>query len=201
MAAFSATAPGCLVAGDCPAVDVYTNRAVEPEDASEAAARIEAIRHGGTFVADNGGTAPLAVETTEIVALEEVERGYCGDTELHGHVADVVAVVDVQGEFTIELPARAGVTADGAAALELEGGRHRIDTDELADRVMVPENMVAIGVEVATDCLGDTVALGLWIGPRDCTDGGTCPTERVEPLGTLPHFVAPQIGDHVGECV
>jgi hypothetical protein len=199
MAALAGTG-GCM--GDtCPAVDVYTQRSLALDEAPEIVATVERIRVDATFAGADAEASPLAIEVDEVTDLAAVDRSYCGDTELEGHVAQVVAIVDVADSFTVELPARATVAADAIATIELESGRHLADVGELAQRLPPAPGMVAVGVEVTTDCADYRVLVGLWSVAEACEQPQTCASASVEPLGSFPYVASAAVGSEVGECV
>jgi hypothetical protein len=116
-------------------------------------------------------------------------------------VARVVAVVDVEGRFTVELPARASAAADATPTIELLGGRHPTDVGELALRFPSAPGMVAVGVEVTTDCVDSRVLIGLWSVAEACMQQETCPMTDVQPIGSFPFVWSAIVGSEIGECV
>ena len=197
---FAGLVGGCWTE-DCPAIDVYTQRAVALDDEPEVAERFTTVRHLSTFVGEDGVSRPMIVEVEEVSTLDEVERSYCGDSELEGHVATVVATLDVTDQFSLALPARASAPAGGWPVIEVESGRHLADVTELALRFPPAGDMVAVGVEITTDCLDDRVLIGLWSVGEACMQQETCPIAHVEPIGSFARVVSPVVGAEVGECI
>lgn len=193
---------GCgLLGGEtCLAVDGYTQEPVDAQDVPEVAAALEATGEQTWFRGTDGSKITARVEVESLVTIDEVERHHCGDSEPAGFTAEARITLDVDGAFTIALPGRVRMDAEGAAGLELAFDVVEADVADAAAYVGLPPDTIAVDVEIDHDCTTDSITLSLRTAAASCDGQPQCPITGAVLLGKLGATSSPDVGEDWSVC-